>query len=1097
MKRLGDTIRLAVVGAMLIVPAIPASAQSTYGIIVGVVADASRALMPGATVTATNTATGQSRTVATGQQGDFRIINLLPGTYDVSVEMSGFKKATSSGLLVRVNESVRVDFAMQVGDLTETVEVSAEAPLLETSSATVGKVITNEKIVELPLNGRDFTQLTLLLPGAAPGASSGGPIIGGQTVSVTGNRSDQNNYTLDGVNNNETFFKNYGIRPSIDAIQEFKVQTNITDAQYGEAAGANVSIAIKSGTNEMRGTLFEFVRNDMFDSRDHFAARKPEFRWNQFGGTFGGPIRKNSTFFFANYEGFRLERESTAFTTVPTPDMLRGDFSRNVDGTPAAPIYDPVTTRPDASGTGLIRDPFPNNQIPAGRFNPVSVAWQRALYEPNAPNRPGERPNFVNTTPVRDNNDQFTVRVDRRFSHKNTLFGRFSYADNDRISPRSLPGIDVTLFNHFRNLVISDNHVFGPTTFFEMKFGYNQDDIEESTPAQVLGLIPALVSAGMRDIPANFRNRMDFPLGLGISGFAGAGLTAFKSGPQKTWQFLPTLTQVLGRHNLKFGADIKIRHVLHDGVFANINHDRLLTADPQDTTGATGNAYASFLLGWPSSAGRILPLDAPGCESCTEASMQQDLYHFYVQNDIKVSRNLTVNVGVRYEYTSWYKSRNDPSNSSWFDALGDCGPMEIRLGCKDGKGQFVWAGTNPITGEGPNTTKQFIEPDLNNWAPRIGLAYLLRPQTTVRSGYSIFYGSNIAWEGNHMRGNWPYAVGQDLPLNRTTVENPTHNAFPPIDPAAVPPSAQHTARRDNVMPYMQQWNVGIQQQLATDLLLEVNYVGSKGTHLSSFLSGNDARPGPGDVQPRRPFPQHLGGFSENRSWATSRYHGLIAKVEKRLNQGFTFDLNYAWSKSIDLNSQWGGSSPQDAYNWRASMGLSDFHRKHVFSADLVYLLPRIGSLTGIADKIVNDWQFNTIVQLRSGRFVTPTLPFDNANTGSRGNFQRPNLVGPIEGPRTSDEWFNTKAFAVPARYTFGDAGRNIIEGPGFAVVDAALYKNVPINQRHRAQLRFEAFNLLNRTNLNNPGTSFGDANFGRIRGSAPARQIQFGFKYLF
>jgi hypothetical protein len=348
-----------------------------------------------------------------------------------------------------------------------------------------------------------------------------------------------------------------------------------------------------------------------------------------------------------------------------------------------------------------------------------------------------------------------------------------------------------------------------------------------------------------------------------------------------------------------------------------------------------------------------------------------------------------------------------------------------------------------------------------------------------------------------MRGNWPYAVGQDLSLNETTPRNPTHDPSPPIDPTTVPPSAQHTARRDNVMPYMQQWNLGIQQQLAADLLLEVNYVGSKGTHLASFLSGNDARPGPGEVQPRRPFPQHLGGFSENRSWATSRYHGLITKIEKRFTKGLTFDVHYAWSKSIDLNSEWGGTSPQDAYNLKGSMGLSDFHRKHIFSAALVYLLPRVASSTGVAGKIVNDWQFNAIVQLRSGRFLTPTLPFDNANTGSRGNFQRPNLVGPIRGPRTSDEWFNTAAFAVPPRFTFGDAGRNIIEGPGFAVVDMALYKNVPITTRHSAQLRFEAFNVLNRTNLGNPGTSFGTPGFGQIRGSGPARQIQFGLKYLF
>ena len=256
--------------------------------------------------------------------------------------------------------------------------------------------------------------------------------------------------------------------------------------------------------------------------------------------------------------------------------------------------------------------------------------------------------------------------------------------------------------------------------------------------------------------------------------------------------------------------------------------------------------------------------------------MKQDLWHFYVQDDIKVSRNLTVNIGLRYEYSSWYSSLNDPSNSSWFDTLGD-----------GGKGQFVWAGPNPITGEAPNTTPTFIEPDKNNWAPRIGLAYLFGQKTTIRTGYAIFYGSNIAWEGNHMRGNYPLCGGSGSCRLTDPIRFPipTDNAFPPIDPATVPPSAQHTARRDNRMPYVQQWNFGIQHQLVDDLVFEVNYVGSKGTRLSSFISGNDPRPGPGDIQPRRPYPQHLGAFSENRSEATSSYHGMTVRVEKRFSKG--------------------------------------------------------------------------------------------------------------------------------------------------------------------------------------------------------------------
>jgi hypothetical protein len=410
----------------------------------------------------------------------------------------------------------------------------------------------------------------------------------------------------------------------------------------------------------------------------------------------------------------------------------------------------------------------------------------------------------------------------------------------------------------------------------------------------------------------------------------------------------------------------------------------------------------------------------------------------------------------------------------------------------------VWAGINPITNEGPNTSAAFINRDWKKFAPRIGLAYLITPKTTIRSGYAVFFGSNIAWEANHMRGNYPYAVGQDLAINRTGPEASLTQPFPAIDFNTVAPSAQHTARKDNVFPYVQQWNFGIQQQLMQDLLLEVNYIGNKGTHLMSFISGNDALPGPGDVQPRRPFPQHLGGFSENRSWAPSSYHGFTTKLEKRFSRGLQTDVNFAWSKSMDLNSQWGGTSPQNAYDAKNDIGLSDFHRKYVFSADAVYLLPNVSGLHGVADKLVNGWQLNTIIQLRSGQYINPTLSFDNANVGSRGNYQRPNVVGEINnGARTRQEWFNTAGFAVPPPYTFGNAGRNIIEGPGYAGVDFAIYKNIRITERHGMQWRFEAFNILNRTNFNNPGTVFDASDFGVISGSGPARQIQLALKYLF
>ncbi len=1071
--------------------AVTALGQNTYGTLVGRVSDAQDAVIPGAMVTATNQSTNIARSVQTGATGDYSVLSLLPGMYDVSVEMDGFKKTLIEGINLRVNESVRIDVALEIGDVVETIEVSSSvAPLLETTRSTLGTVVANEKVVELPLNGRDMTQLTMLLPGASPGASAGGFfIIGGQTVAVTGNRSDQNNYTLDGVNNNETFFKHYGIRPSLDAIQEFTVQTNITSAEFGDAAGANVNVAIKSGTNEIHGSLFEFFRNDKLDARTFFAPERAAFRWNQFGAAVGGPVVRNRTFWFANWESFRFRRESTILSSVPTQEMREGRFLTNIDGSPIGQLYDLLSTQEGADGM-LTRQPFDNNTIPQSRFHQLARTWQEGVYGPFLPNQPGQAPNFINTTPDRRDDDQVNLRLDHQVSDNNNFFVRWSWADNENLSPQSFPGREVSFFNKFRNMAVSDTHVFSPKSIFDFKFGYNSDNIQRRTDP--LGLGQLVVGS-----PAMFREDFDFPIGIGITGFAGAGLTAFVSGPQRTWQFMPSFTQIAGKHTIKIGADIKVRHVLHDGVFANVNHDKIPTSDPQDTVGVTGYSYASFLLGFPSSGGRIQPLEAPGCSSCTEANMKQDLTHIYFQDDYKMTRNLTLNLGLRYEWTSWYSSRNDPPNASWFDAIGN---------------QFVFAGPNPITGEPANTTPTFIVPDKNNWAPRFGFAYLLGQRTTVRGGYSLFYGSNIAWEGNHMRGNFPFALGQNFAsANKTVYQVSSNDPFPALDPSR--PSAQHTARRDNVMPYVQQWNLGVQRQLADDLMWEVNYVGSKGTRLSSFIDGNNALPGPpadGDtIQQRRPYPMHTGAFSENQSDAVSSYHGLTTKLEKRFSQGLSYRLNYAWSKSMDLNSQWGGTSAQNALDARSSIGLSDFHRAHIFSADMVWRLPRLQGLTGALDKIVNDWQINTIIQLRSGSYLTPTLTGDHNNVAGRGTGQRPDLAGSeIRYLRTPERWVDPASFALPnlPEYVgdesgFGTAGRNIIEGPGHAGVDFSLYKNVPITEHLGAQLRFEFFNIFNRVNFNNPGTGGWDpsnfASWGRITGTGDARQIQIAAKFYF
>lgn len=1058
--------------------------SGTFGTILGTVKDETGAVLPKVTVTVTNEKTGIARTTNTNEEGSFQVPALLPGSYRVELEASGFKKYQRPGVDLRVNESVRVDATMQVGELTQTIEVEGGAPLLTTSSGTVGHVIENKSVVELPLNGRDFTQLTLLVPGATNGNNPGGFfVIGGNNVSVTGNRSDSNNYTLDGVDNNENFFKFHAIKPSIDAIEEFKIQTNITSAQFGAAAGANVNLATKSGSNEFHGAAFEFLRNNVLDSREVFASTRPQFRFNDFGGTIGGPIKKDQTFWLFNYEGTRTRREQTILGTVPTPAMLQGDLSRNVDGTLAPPIYDPATTR--LVNGQLVRDAFPNNRIPTNRIHAVSKAYLDVFYTPVQPNRSGAF-NLINTKPNALDTDQFTARVDHKFSANTNIYGRFSFSDLTLTEPQTLPTNTRNRFNTFHNIGITLSHLFSPTTIFDIRYGYNRNNIEFGTPD--LQLSSALRSAGLTALPEKFAG-YDYPINLDFSGFSGAGNFAFLNGPDKNHQFLPNLLMIRGKHSIAVGAEIKHEQIFHDGVFSNWAFTNVPTADPQNV-GSTGQGLASFLLGLPSTASRILG------DPSLDAS--RFLYHYYIQDDIKLTPKLTLNLGLRYEDSRWFE--HNQGRLSGYDTES---------------GQYFFASTNPITGEPANAPPTLVNPDRNNFAPRFGLAYLLTPRTTVRMGYGIFYNSNFTWETSSARGNWPYSVSQSREgMNRDFPDSPVTNVFPgTLDLKTVPPDVQHSMSRNQRVGYMQQWNLHVQRELSSGLVLEVGYVGTKGTKLSSFFNANVAKPGPGPIQPRRPF-QNVGAFSEDKSIANSSYNGMTVKLEKRLSNNVNFIANYSYSRFIDLCSVFGCASPQDAYNIKESYGLSDLHNKHIFTWGYVTNLPfgrgqRFGAnLSAIANAIVGGWQVNGITTYRSGRPFDLRLGFDNTNDGQRGGSQvlRPSVAGdpfPAGFRKTPQRYFNTTAFVIPPEFTYGNAGRNPVIGPSLQAWDFGLFKNIPINERSRLQFRAEMFNAFNNVNFANPSATMGPQGadtpgFGQISGTVTnQRQIQFGLKYIF
>jgi len=1066
----------AAVALALVLAAQLSGQATTFGSILGKVTDPAGSSIPGAAVKVTNRDTGITRELQADATGDFAARSLNPGFYNVEVTAPNFQRQLET-VKLDVAQTVTLDFRLTIGQVSESVQVEAVAPLLQTDTGTVGTVIENAKVLELPLNGRNFNTLTRLVPGAVRGTNAGAETIQGETFTVTGSRSDDNYYALDGMFNNGTFFKTAAIHPSVDAIQEFKIQQN-TSAIYGAAAGANIDIAIKSGTNELNGTIYEFLRNDKLDARDYFSQTKPEYRRNNFGFTVGAPVLiprlyngKNKTFWFFNYEGVRLVSGNTQFVTVPTPAMLGGDLSKTLTGDPAPQIYNPYSAH-EVNGV-VVRDPFAGNIVPSNLIKPYSAAYGNFWFPTTL--RPGT-PNFINTLNNTEDDDQVNIRIDQKISDKNNIYGRVSWSDLSQLSPANMPKAFESTYNKYRGVAINDTHLFSPTMILNLKAGYLRSNLGQGPPEH---FIDVYRNAGLTNTPKNFRS-FDYPINFSIAGFDGPNLGNLVNGPDFIYQGSAMLTKIMGRHTFTAGYDYTRLRIFHDSVFSSFNYDNVPTADPQNVAN-TGQSMASFLLGLPSTANRIV--------GQTDLDIRHDLHHIYLQDDIKVGDKLTLNLGLRWEYNQW--PHHIRGRLSGFDSLTR---------------QLFWASTNPVTGQGPNVRPEIADPRYRNFAPRIGLAYRLSNKTVIRSAFGIFYNSNFSWEWSDSRGGWPFSVSDNLSgLNIGTVLRPTDSLFESFDPKKVIPQNQHTVSRDVKTPSMQKWNFGVEHQLTRDILLELNYQGSHGVHLGSFLSTNDPPPGPGDPELRRPYPTANGAFSELKHIATSKYNALTAKVEKRFSGGFSILGSYAWGKSIDLNSQFGGTSPQNNACIRCDLGLSDFDQRHVFNGSYIWVLPFGKGMHGIAKQVVAGWEVSGITTLETGRTFNVGINFDNANVGARGNFQRPNLIGdPFPsgfkhgaGPGTT--WLDPAAFQVAPRYQFGNLGRNTFKGPPLYNTDLGIFKNFTITERFKLQFRTELFNAFNDTNFSTPGdTSFGDQNFGTITGTDTIqRQIQFGLKVIY
>lgn len=1060
-------------------------AQETTATLSGTVIDSNKSVLPGAKVTATNEATGFSRSVDTEGNGAY-ILPLLPvGQYELTVEANGFKKYLQRGITLTVNQSAHVHAQLSVGALSEVLEINSEASQVNTQQSGVGQVINQRKIQELPLNGRNFLQLATLQAGVTPGIgtiSEFTPAHKGQiTFSVNGLRQQSNNFLLDGADNNDGFLGTAAGVPNPDALQEFRILTNSYSAEYGRGGGAQVNIITRSGTNNFHGSAYNFLRNDVFDARNFFSSEVPKLRQNQFGATFGGPVVRNKTFFFGSFEGFRRRQGVTNSSVVPTAAQRLGDF------TGAALIKDPSNTLPCT--TADRRGCFADNKIPDARISPIAKNILALL---PLPNRGGNQLS-VTRNGTTDTN-QFLVRADHTLSAKNNLTARYFYDYGNGTKPFSNPPpVNVPGFEYqdefgFQNAIVSDTHNFTPRLLNEMRVAYSRtrtlfnQSQSKVTPASLGFTYPI----GGQAIP---------PL-ISISGFTSIG-SVFETNALRRdniYQFQDHLTWLLGKHNLRMGADVFINQY-------GLREDNSNSGNFNFNGGVTGNAMADFLLGL---SNRFTQANAGA-----PAYFSSRYFQPYVQDDFKLHPRLTLNLGLRYELNGAMREKNNRL-------------VAFQPGQKSTR--FPTAPTGLLF-EGDPGVNRIVKIDKNNLAPRVGFAWDVfgNGKTSLRGGYGVYYDVVLATLYANFVVSVPYTTTFTVtnparfadPFNGASpfASGNTNLGFPSLLPLTL-------VDADYVSPYNQQWNLTVQREVAKDLVVEVGYLGTKGTHLpgtrvlntAEFRNVGTQAPSSRNIDARRPLGPAFGTIYNYQSTFNSNYHGLQTTANKRFSRGFSLLAAYTWSKAIDNGSYPTGrravrvgTLAQDQNNLNGERGLSNFDARHRFVLSGIWELPIFRTRQDVVGKVLGGWQFNGILQLQSGK---PFVVQDSTDPNVDGvSADHPDLIrNPNLDKRTVDLFFDTAAFVrVPAGTNrFGTAGRNVVIGPDYKNLDVSLFKNFRLTERLRTEFRWEIFNALNHANFDNPGggapaNDIASPVFGRLQSTLPnsERIMQFALRFAF
>lgn len=1087
-------------------------AQTVNGSFSGSVLDQSGATVSNAQVRLTNPATGQTRLTHTSSAGSYVLADIAPGVYDLSVSSPGFASVTTSGITLLVNQNATMDFHLTPGSVAQEVTVKAQAVLGNTVDATIGTVIDAQQVAQLPLNGRQFTQLTLLTPGAAAQSTGQQAFFevksdyGAISPAVNGARAEMNNFTIDGVENNELFFNFAAISPPPDAIAEFKIQTAISSGAFGRAAGANINVVTKSGTNEYHGALWEFLRNTDLNARNYFAPDRGTFHQNQFGGMLGAPVVKDKLWAFGWYEGFRKVLSSNSFSQIPTATQLGGDFT----GYPQ--IYNPFTTvqvGTDSSGNPIFsRQPFTNNQVPQSLINPAALALIKQLYPAN-PNNNTPEGNYLNTEPIVTDSNQYGIRLDEAIGQKTTLFGRYTNDATKKTEPNTLPNFPYYQKQIGTQAVLGATYSFSPTAVLDLRGQYlrTQVTISSPEPSESFWKSTGLIN----DFPGTTDLGPLYP-GISISDATGtANGQANFEGPIRNWEVNGTLTKILTNHTLSAGGSFMHTWVLDNCASNFLAFDNNVTSDPQNPT-TTGSGLASFLLGVPASARRQV--------GSAELKLYGDYESGFVNDVWRVRPNVTVTGSLRYDYAS--PMQDEHGRIAGVDLFGSTPTNGIYMIDSKAQQAFSIVPLNQIHG-GPNVVIQrpsspFL-PDRTNWAPRLAVAYRATNSLVVRGGYGIFYDFNQSNIQNqqYIMGQYPFGVVDAAAINSPSAGEPLPQnilggtVFPPFVPSLTPPSNPAFAiTRNQSRPYLQNWDLGLEKILDNNLLLSATYVGSKGTHLQTTAEFNDApTPGPGNPNLRRPLPQ-FGSLLSLPNIAVSNYAALQLKAEERAAHGLTFIASYTYSKSIDEastsnGSQQPGELPQNAYDLAGSRGVSDFDLPQSFIFSGVYDLPFgsgqrfLNSSGWLSNKVFGGWQTTGILTLRSGFPFTLSISGDNANVGTSQSLQRPSLAGPLLPAgfhRSINEWFDSSnVIVIP--YTFGDVGRNTIRQGGYKNLDLGLFKNTKLTDRFELQFRAESFNFANHPNWGVPVSTFGEPQFGQVLSASDPRYIQFALKLMY